>query len=537
MTEKQTFKQSLSNPLSKLNFWQAIILIGMLTIAAFYGANVTISASLEGRVSTLENQINIPVNSTLAALQKQSDYIISMVDTYATLQNGTTGALNYMSTNWTKVEQFANGNLTANGGGLIWLKNLAWNSSLAMANNVFVVEMNQGILKYYSNQGAFLIPQLLVDPSTVGWTQTQQGYFWYNSADDTMKYWNGSATVIVPSIGGGSINGTYSLPYTYTIFKAGSNIYSEKYDGSILSNSTTAITVFQATINAIQTLGSGAVYIRDGTYDFGSSWLNITFPDSGYGGHIAIIGEGSQGAVEILGTGQYVIRCINTDWGHPSVKPRRLQLMNLDVRHNTFNNDSITFELLNCYPRGEDVALHNTNGTRQGIAWHFGGTNYGGDSSLGAYGEGNTLTDSSALYYGIGFFFDTAINGGPDHFLIEKPYTYGCLYAGFYLNHTWLTTLVSPEVIVDYPSNNTVYPWLFKNVQWGCSIVSPICESWQKLAHPYFTSTGSLTVRMPITDFTCIAGTTTLLYDTASNYVFTSCYNGSAWVSSALSAP
>jgi hypothetical protein len=61
------------------------------------------------------------------------------------------------------------------------------------------------------------------------------GQMWYNSAEDTVKYYNGTAVVIVPGIGGGS-SSSYTLPYSYMVYKTGSTYYMEKYDGTTWSS-------------------------------------------------------------------------------------------------------------------------------------------------------------------------------------------------------------------------------------------------------------------------------------------------------------
>jgi hypothetical protein len=67
--------------------------------AASQGAQVDIKFYLESRLQQIEDRIDIPVNSSLSGLQKEVTDIVSLVDSYACLQNGTTGALTSFSTN------------------------------------------------------------------------------------------------------------------------------------------------------------------------------------------------------------------------------------------------------------------------------------------------------------------------------------------------------------------------------------------------------------------------------------------------------
>jgi hypothetical protein len=262
MNENKSISVTLGN-LKNLKWWQATIMIVSITLALGYaasqGANVSLSVSLEARIADLEIEMNrtqvelnltkgmleIEVNSSLSGLQKEADYIVCMVDAYACLQNGTKGSLDYYSTNLTKVEEFANGNLTS-GGGLIWLKGVQWNTSITLGNNVLVIESYQGKLQCFSNQGkGFLLSQLASDPSTSGWGTVQQGFMWYNTVAQQYKWWNGTAIVAIGSGGttgpagpAGTVNG---LDFSYMLFNnATSNYMVNGTDGSIPYSSTNA---------------------------------------------------------------------------------------------------------------------------------------------------------------------------------------------------------------------------------------------------------------------------------------------------------
>jgi len=257
---------SLKTAIFSLKWWQAAILLFLLiglTLAggwaARQGAEVKINADFQvyidemaKEINETKAQINIPVNSTVSAMVKEANYIIAPHSTYYCLFNGTddrAGRLEFYSTNKTLVEQYALGNMTS---GLLYLKDCTHNSSLALTSTQIVCQSYSGVLQWFNTRGTVLWTQLAADPSTAGWGQPEQGYTWYNTVEDTYKYWNGSAVVTFPSIGGGSAS-SYTLPFTYTVYKTGSTYYAEKYDGT-LTTSTNASAVLN---NAVGNLSSG----------------------------------------------------------------------------------------------------------------------------------------------------------------------------------------------------------------------------------------------------------------------------------------
>jgi parallel beta-helix repeat protein len=97
------------------------------------------------------------------------------------------------------------------------------------------------------------------------------GQMWYNSVEDTLKYYNGTGIVLIPSIGGGS-NASYTLPYYYINYVSGSMYYSEKYDGTI-TNSTNYSGLVNSEIVALPSTGA-TIFNRAGNYTATSS-MNI----------------------------------------------------------------------------------------------------------------------------------------------------------------------------------------------------------------------------------------------------------------------
>ena len=136
---------------SKTAMLCAILLCG--AVAAYAGASVSISISIEERLRSIENRLDTPVNSSLSGLQKPFDYIISPIDAYYCLQNGTDGRLNWVSTNKTAVEVAAVGNLTS--GGTILLKGCTLAGTVAYGANILILEDYQGTRNYYGSNSFF----------------------------------------------------------------------------------------------------------------------------------------------------------------------------------------------------------------------------------------------------------------------------------------------------------------------------------------------------------------------------------------------
>jgi len=225
-----------------------------------YGATWVNGTSIS---SNFWYQNGVNVTDVLAYPQQLWSYMIFQSGSNYFMKNGTTGQVDYSSTNLTLVEQYAKGNLTS---GLIYLKEVVWNTSLGSpADNVMIVQQIQGEIRYISSQAKFVVPQLGADPNTTGWTQTEQGRLWFNTGEDTMKYWNGSAIVSFPSIGGGSVaNGTYTLPYSFTIYKSGSTYYAENSNGGVPYSSATFSTVWTSVLGALS--NGGTIKMKPATY-------------------------------------------------------------------------------------------------------------------------------------------------------------------------------------------------------------------------------------------------------------------------------
>lgn len=201
----------------------------------------------------------------IANSESESSYTIfyDSSDSLYKAKNQSTGQIDYQSTNKTEVQEDAETALSS--GGLIYCKEITWDTAVTLSNDVIVMEEYQGKLQYYSNQGKFLLPQLASDPSTAGWGSAEQGYMWFNTAEGKIKFWDGSVIQTLPSITGG---GTYKLTPAYTIYKSGSTYYAMDEDGNIDYSSTNASYTVNSADNVLSALGGGTMIFKGYDYTF-----------------------------------------------------------------------------------------------------------------------------------------------------------------------------------------------------------------------------------------------------------------------------
>lgn len=119
---------TLKLPLTNRGFAQVCILIILMTVFTYFGGDAIINLTLEYRINNLENlteeirvlTIEQVLNSSFYPMQKSSSYLIGKVATYTTMQNGTTGKLDWYDTDSSAVINACIWNLT--GGGKIFIK-------------------------------------------------------------------------------------------------------------------------------------------------------------------------------------------------------------------------------------------------------------------------------------------------------------------------------------------------------------------------------------------------------------------------------
>ncbi len=175
-----------SQPIFNLNFSQfftgkygwikATIMIVLILVAAGWaaerGVNVSVNLALEARVSAIENTLNVPVNSSLSAFRKGDSYVVSLVDSYACLQNGSNGGLREYSLSHSAIIQDALNNASISGGS-VYVAEGPYSASVTLKNNTRLIidqgatgitvagvdvgansildDFNTGVFKYYSS--------------------------------------------------------------------------------------------------------------------------------------------------------------------------------------------------------------------------------------------------------------------------------------------------------------------------------------------------------------------------------------------------
>lgn len=277
---------------------------------------------------------------------------------WATWQNG---SIVDWGTNLSAIETDMAGNLSSNGGS-IFLQQVQWNTSISLANNVIVFQDFNGTYQSFNNQGSFVLTNLNGDPSTSGWGQERQGFIWYNIVADVYKYWNGSAIVIFPSIGGGS-SSSYVLPVTYTIYASGSTYTMEKYDGTTWS-STNASDVIN-TANAACDGKGGLIHIRSGDYYVTST---LEMGDSSFDPHPMIWeGEGSGTIIHTAAALDYTLETRRADSKKVNTK-LVLRNMQFDGHNDTYPTEGSGMRF--CCFSGILQFLTVKNYQYDGIQWY-----------------------------------------------------------------------------------------------------------------------------------------------------------------------
>jgi hypothetical protein len=100
-------------------------------------------------------------------------------------------------------------------GGTIYLKEITLDGAVTYGNTILIIEDYQGIRKIYSNQGRHrACPLLSADPDTTGWGTSQKGYWWFNTASNVYKFWDGSAVITFESSAGAGIHAILSATHS-----------------------------------------------------------------------------------------------------------------------------------------------------------------------------------------------------------------------------------------------------------------------------------------------------------------------------------
>lgn len=251
---------NLSGILKNLKWWQATIMIVSILLAGSLfvheGGQLSINVDIQARVQAIENRLDIPVNSSLSAFLKSNTFMVSLVDTYATLMNGSNAHLIEFLTNHTQVIDDALRNASI-AGGSVYISEGAYSASVTLKDNTRLIidkgasgitvngvdasancildDFNDGIFQYYKNgliycsfdyahgnlmtqsanlttiyvqtltsqSGNLQILKLVVENGTSFPSVTSGGYLFYRSDLSTLYYYNGSGWTGCGGGGGG----------------------------------------------------------------------------------------------------------------------------------------------------------------------------------------------------------------------------------------------------------------------------------------------------------------------------------------------
>lgn len=146
--------------------------------AASQGVNVSVNVDLQARVQTIENRLDIPVNSSLSAFLKSNTYMVSLVDTYACFLNGSNAHLIEFLANHTQVMDDAlssasvvSGSVYVATGGYAALGVIVQNNArfviergatgitytVASGATCIIDDLNSGLFAYYLNGAVYSI--------------------------------------------------------------------------------------------------------------------------------------------------------------------------------------------------------------------------------------------------------------------------------------------------------------------------------------------------------------------------------------------
>ena len=326
------------------------------------------------------------------------------------------------------------------------------------------------------------------------------GQLWYRSDLDTLYFYNGTGIVVIPSIGGGSTS-SYMLPFTYTIYKSGSNHVMEKYDGTTWSSTNAALVLQNALGNCS---AGGTIAVKGGRYDLGSSTMNVSYGTAN--NIIWIMGIPDNNNVTFVSNGTKMFDSTTTSW---ATAYHGFKMTDCFVEWAAPTNASICFDLTYSYPTFINVQIKGTNRTTP-----LGGTGFktGPTASTGAP---VSFTDCLANYVGVSF--EIAM----DHTSLRNCMSYDASYAGFYIHDLYFDSYTDCQYAYDtsYSVASTVYPFLLSSIHNGQTFTNPSVEriGGTYLTHPLFTYVNVVTTPN-IFGFDGTAGN--VLADTVTNYEF-----------------
>jgi hypothetical protein len=278
MNQQQTSKGSLNINLNSLTPVKTVLICAILLcagIAAYLGANINVNVDVQARVQTIENRLDIPVNSSLSAFQKSNTYLVIQHSAGACLMNQS-GYLTEFLANQSQIIMDGFGNVSS-AGGSVHVQTGSYTASVTVLNNV----------RFILDEGATGITWTVASGATCIIDDFNSGVFAYYQAGLAYSVFNySSGNLLVATINSTTVNlnnlvwnglnrtDTIASPtgaYNYIITTNGAGNFFAKNgtDGTVLQN-TNISAVVNSEIGNLTVVGSsgGRILMKAGTYNF-----------------------------------------------------------------------------------------------------------------------------------------------------------------------------------------------------------------------------------------------------------------------------
>jgi parallel beta-helix repeat protein len=414
MTQKTGI--NLSAIFSKLKWWQAtIMIVSILLAGALFvheGGQLSMNFDVQAQITTIENRLDIPVNSTLSAFQKSNTYLVIPHSAGAALMNSD-GYLKEFLTNYTQVIDDGLNNASI-AGGSVYVQAGAYSAS-----GVIVPNNTRLVLEI----GATGITYTVAPSATCIIDDFNSGFFAYYISGTLYSLFNYAAgTLLIPTINFTTINWNgqnrtdiFAYPQeslaSVIAWTDGTNFYSKNCTTGQVSSSISA----NSTIgNALGNMTSGGLlFIKAGSYP--NIW-NLTIVNSG----TTVRGEGPstdlimQANVTTDPSCGFLIKASNCsienlqiDGNGPTVYPQNVNIFGvlvLGTTTATINGDSVR----NCYIHDcDEGSTHIQAGYGAGAVFEYErygaiiGNNFVNCGHWGAaivYNGTNTLIEGNTLF-------------------------------------------------------------------------------------------------------------------------------------------
>lgn len=214
-------------------------------------------------LDTLEILIN-GVNRTDAVANPfvQCSYICDLSGSVYRMKNGTTGQIDYQTTDLNSLETSAIGNSTS---GIVFLKELEFDYTVTVAENVIVMELLNGHLRSFIN-----VANSTGSPYTISTDAIQAGF--YLAQDSQLRYINSWTSTVADTVIENAMNGlTLGRTWKETVKVLGSFLLTDEisipsYVSLDLSDATLK-TANSTSINILQNSGDVEIEVVGGNLD------------------------------------------------------------------------------------------------------------------------------------------------------------------------------------------------------------------------------------------------------------------------------